>query len=255
MIARLSGPVAFLDIEATGTDRENDRIVEIAITRIEPDGSRTSKCTLINPEMEIPQSAIDIHGITNEAVEPAPKFKQIAKSLLAFIDGCDLAGFNSNVYDIPMLYYEFLRAGIEMPFEDRRFFDIGNLFKIQEPRTLSAAVQFYLGRDHDGAHGAQADVDATVEVFMAQLKMYPDLPKEKDDLALYTNYGNGIVDISGKFIKNPDGIVLFNFGPNTKGKPANSDPGFLQWMVNKGTFMPDTVRIAIQILDELAAEK
>ncbi len=251
MIGLFGRPVAFFDIEATGKDRENDRIVEICIIKIMPDGTRETKNRRINPEMPIPPGATETHGITDEMVAAEPTFTQIAKGLLQFIDGCDFAGYNSNNYDIPMLYYEFLRAGIEMPYKDRRFYDVGNLFKIQETRTLSAAVKFYLGREHEGAHGAEADVEATIQVFLAQLERYPDLPTDQDSLALYTNYGNGVVDISGKFVRNPDGVVLYNFGPKTKGNPVASDPSFLHWMISKGTFMPDTMAAAHELYEGL----
>lgn len=245
-------PIAFLDIESTGVDKQVDRIVELAIVKLTPNGvnnfTTIEKCILLNPEMHIPQSATDIHGISNEDVKDCPTFRQIAKSLNEFLIGCDLGGFNSNLFDIPLLNNEFQRAGIKFEYGDRRFVDVGNIFKIQNPRTLSAAVEKYLNREHKDAHGALADIKATVDVFIRQLETHEDLPKDIIELSLYCNYGKPILDLSGKFSTDSEGNVIFNFGPNF-GKKAEDHHDFLRWMLTKD-FPSDTMDLTYKLLNQ-----
>lgn len=243
----LSRPICFLDIESTGTDPENDRIVELATCKLNPDGTRESFSRRVNPWVPIPPEATEVHGITNEDVAGEPSFREIAPSLMTYLDSCDMAGFNSNSFDFPMLYAEFLRAGIDWDYRSLRFVDVGNLFKIRESRTLAAAVKFYLGYEHEGAHGAKADVEATVDVFLGQMSRYNDLPTDLMELDRVTNYGKGRLDLSGKFATNEAGQVVFNFGAH-KGEAAVTRPGYLDWMINKARFAPDTVAIARWIL-------
>lgn len=244
-------PIAFLDIESTGVDKQVDRIVELAVVKLTPNMEEgfvmTEKSILLNPEMLIPQSATDIHGISNEDVKDCPTFRQISKSLNEFLNGCDLGGFNSNLFDVPMLNNEFQRAGIKFEYGERRFVDVGNIFKIQNPRTLSAAVEKYLNREHKDAHGALADIKATVEVLFKQLESHEDVPKDIDELALYCNYGKPILDLSGKFSTDVEGNVIFTFGPNF-GKKVEDYPDFLRWMLTKD-FPSDTMDLAYKLLN------
>jgi DNA polymerase-3 subunit epsilon len=174
-------------------------------------------------------------------------FHHTAKGLFKLIDGCDIAGFSSNRYDVPMLYSEFLRAGIIWDYKSVRFIDAGNIFKIKEERTLTAALKFYCGKELEGAHGAAADVDATINVLFAQLDKYEDIPTDLDELQVYCNYGKRILDISGKFALNDKDEIIINFGQN-KGSRAIDEPGLMQWMINKD-FAPDTLDICHQILN------
>ena len=246
MKLQLTRPLIFLDIEATGIDRENDRIVELSVTKIMPDGTMETKTRRLNPEMPIPAGATEIHGIKDEDVANEKTFKEIAKSLLAYFEGCDIAGFGSNYFDVPMLYNEWLRAGIEWDYTKVNLIDAGNLFKIKEERTLSAAVKFYCNKDHEGAHGAEADTAATIDVFAAQMERYEDLPTTVEEMALVTNYGKKILDLSGKFSYNDAGEIIFNF--KYKGERAIDHMDFIDWMYYKANFPPDTRRVCAQLL-------
>lgn len=246
MKLNLTRPLAFFDLEATGVDRENDRIVEISICKLMPDGSKQVKTRRINPTIPIPAGATEVHGISDDGVKNEPKFELLAPGILKFLEDCDIAGFNSNAYDIPMLFNEFQRAGIYWDYTKFRKIDAGNIFKINEPRTLSAAVKFYCGRDMENAHSAEADILATVDVFMAQVEKYPDLPANLDELELFCNYGKPILDISGKFTTDDDGDIVFNFGAK-RGMKAKDELGLVQWMINKD-FPKDTLNICYNIL-------
>lgn len=242
-------PFIILDLETTGTNPREDLIVEICAIKVEEayKDDPVIKKAILNPGIEIPQSAIDCHGITNEMVKDAPRFKQIAKSLLEFMDGFDIVSYNGISFDIPMLYCEFLRAGLTWDYSKSNFIDVQNIFKRNEERTLSAAVKFYLGEDHEGAHGAEADCKATVRVLEAQLLRYPDLnEKNNAELALFSNYDKEILDISGCFAKNEAGQIILNFGKN-KGKVAKDQRPYLQWMLT-ADFPPDTRKIINQIM-------
>ncbi|TAN17210.1 MAG: 3'-5' exonuclease [Chitinophagaceae bacterium] len=244
---QLESPVCFLDLETTGTDIEHDRIVEFAICKLYPGGERQTECKRVNPWVPIPEAATAVHGITNEMVKDEPSFAEYAPAILKFISGCDLGGFNSNSFDFPMLYNEFIRAGIQWDYSNARFIDVGNLFKIKEPRTLGAAVKFYLGKELEDAHSAQKDIEATADVFLAQFSRYEDLPADLAELDMFTNYGKKRLDLSGKFTLNEKGDVIFNFGSH-KGEIA-ADERYLDWMVNKAKFSPDTTAIARRLLE------
>jgi DNA polymerase III subunit epsilon len=251
MKLQLTRPIAFFDIESTGIDRENDRIVEIAVSKLFPDGQAKTVSRRVNPTIPIPASASEVHGITDADVANEPTFKQLAKGLLELLFGCDIAGFNSNSFDVPMLFNEFQRAGHFWDYTKFNMIDVGNLFKIQEPRTLSAAVKFYCGRELEGAHGAAADIEATIDVFISQLTKYEDqegFPQTIEDLALYTNYGNKLADLSGKFVYNKEGVLLLNFGKH-KGNPAADHIDFLEWMISKD-FPADTYAFATGVIDD-----
>ncbi len=247
MKLKLERPLAFIDIEATGLNVETDRIVELSVCKLFPDGTREVKTRRFNPEMPIPAKSTEIHGITDDDVKDLPNFAYTAKGLFKLLDGCDIAGFASNLFDVPMLYFEFLRVGIEWDYTHFYMIDAGNIFKIQEARTLEAAVKFYTGKDHQNAHSAEADTLATVDVFLAQLERYEDLPNELGELALYSNYGNKILDISGKFTYDDKGDIVFNFGTH-RTKKVTDELGFVQWMTTKD-FAPDTLKICHEILN------
>lgn len=235
-------PICFFDLETTGTDKTKDRIIEIAIAMYDGKDIIDSFHMYINPGMPIPQSAIDVHGITNEKVKDSPFFKDVAADISTFIKDCDLGGYNSNGFDIPFLYIEMNRAGIVLNLNGVRFFDACNIFKRKEERTLSAALKFYTGQLHDTAHSAMDDVLATIDVFNAQLIRYDDL-KEKDleGLALYCNYDNPRCDLSGNFQIDANGDYVLTFGKH-KGQKAKNVKDYLLWMMGQD-FLPDTKAI------------
>lgn len=242
MKLQLDRPIAFLDIEATGLNISKDRIVEIAIIKVNPDGSESEFVSLVNPEMDIPQEVIDIHGITNDKVKDAPKFSQLAPQLIAFIAEADLAGYNSNKFDIPMLAEEFLRVGSSIDLSKKKFVDVQNIFHKMEQRTLTAAYQFYCKKDIHNAHSALADTKATWEVFQAQLEKYSEL---KSDVTFLADFSKGsqldLVDYAGRLAKNDLGEVVYNFGKH-KGKSVEEvgkiEPGYYGWFVSDSTDFP-----------------
>ncbi len=244
---KLDRPIAFFDIEATGISPRADRMVELCIRRIRPDRSEATLQYRINPQMPIPRDASAIHGITDDDVRECPVFPAIAQDVLDFLEGCDLGGFNILRYDIPMLTEEFLRAGKEFNIETRRILDVQRIFHRREPRDLSAALQFYCGDTHMDAHGAEADVLATIRVFQGQLDRYQDLPRSIDELDSYCNPQNpDWADRTGR-LKWEDGQILINFGKN-KGKSIRTliekDTGFINWLL-KSDFPADTREIII----------
>src|SRR5215216_2802103 len=179
---QLKKPLAFIDIEATGTNVSTDRIVEIAIVKTLPEGNRTVKRKIVNPQIPIPQVCIDMHGITNEMVKDAPVFKQIAQEIKQFLDGCDLACYNAYRLDIPLLLEEFLRAEVEFDMKSRKLIDVQKIFHQMEQRTLSAAYKFYCSKSLEGAHGAEMDAAATAEILVAQVQHYPQLGNTVDSI-------------------------------------------------------------------------
>ncbi|WP_026630074.1 3'-5' exonuclease [Dyadobacter alkalitolerans] len=251
MKIQLTRPIAFIDLETTGVDRQNDRIVEIAVCKYMPSGQYKTLCRKVNPTIPIPEGATAVHGISDADVANEPTFKKIAKGLLELLEGCDIAGFNSNSFDVPLLFNEFNRAGHFWDHSKFLMIDAGNLFKIQEPRTLSAAVKFYLGKDLEDAHSAQADIEATLDVLLAQLARYENLegfPQTIEELALYTNYGNKVADLSGKFVYDDKGELILNFGKH-RGNSAKNHIDFLEWML-RANFAADTYALVTQIIDE-----
>lgn len=255
MVLQLQRPVAFLDLETTGVNLSTDRIVEIAIVKILPDGSRQLKRKLINPEMAIPAEATAIHGITNEQVANEPTFKQVANELKQFLDQCDLAGYNSNRFDIPMLMEEFLRAGMEVDFTDRRMVDVQHIFYAMEPRTLTAAYKFYCGKDLAGAHSAEHDVNATIDVLLAQLERYTQLGTNVETI-LKTVGEEKVVDYARRMIFNEKGQEIFNFGKH-KGKLVadvfRQERQYYDWMM-QGDFPLHTKKKITEILNRTILE-
>lgn len=210
MKLQLTRPIAFIDLETTGVNISADRIVELAIVKVSPDGSKQVKRKLINPLMPIPASASEIHGITDEMVKDAPSFKQVANEIKQFIEQCDLGGYNSNRFDIPMLIEEFLRIGIEFSVEGKKLVDVQKVFHLMEQRTLGAAYKFYCHKTLEEAHSAEADATATWEVLEAQVERYPQIGNTVESIVKFTGEDD-IVDFARRFVKDK-GIEVFNFG-------------------------------------------
>ena len=233
----LTRPVAFIDLETTGVSLSTDRIVEIAIIKVLPDGERQVKRKLINPEMPIPKQTTDIHGITDEMVKDAPTFKQSGNEIKQFLENCDLGGYNSNRFDIPMLMEEFLRAGMDVDLSKRRMIDVQHIFYTMEPRTLTAAYKFYCQKELIDAHSAEADVQATIDVLIAQVDRYKHLGNSIDSI-LEVIGEEKIVDYARRFSFDEKGREVFNFG-KFKGRPVadvlKTEPQYYDWMM-KGDF-------------------
>lgn len=249
MKLKLDRPLAFIDIEASGLDTQLDKIIELSITKLFPNGERENRTWRFNPGIHIPEKSTEIHGIRDEDVANEKSFEFYAGDINFLLSDSDIAGFNSNRFDVPILYAELSRAGFDYDYISAHMLDVGNLFKIQEPRTLEAAVRFYLGREHEGSHGAKSDTDATLDVFLAQVEKYPDLPQTIEELSIYTNYGNRFLDLSGKFSFDESGDYIFTFG-KPKGEKVKNDMGFLNWILSKD-FTPDTLEMARKIRDEI----
>lgn len=235
MELNLKRPIVFFDLETTGVDVVKDRIVEICLLKIHPSGEEETHTWLVNPERNIPEEVIKVHGITNEAVADKPIFKDLAKRVYDLVKDSDLAGYNSNKFDIPVLAEEFLRAGIDFDMGKRVAVDVQNIFHRMEQRTLVAAYKFYCKQELVDAHSAEADVRATYEVLKAQLDRYPeDLENDINALSAFSNRQN-VADFAGFIAYNDDGIEFFTFG-KYKGKfvedVLNSDPGYFGWMQN-----------------------
>jgi DNA polymerase-3 subunit epsilon len=252
---QLKKPIAFIDLETTGINLGRDRIIEIAIVKMLTDGTRTIKRKLLNPEIPIPKASSDIHGITDEMVKDAPTFKQVAQELKQMLDGCDLAGYNSNRFDIPLLMEEFLRAQVDFDMRNRKLLDVQNVFHKMEPRTLGAAYKFYCNKNHDGAHGAEADASATLEILLAQIERYPDLGRSVDSILKLIGEDQ-IVDFARRFIFE-NGIEVFNFG-KYKGRPVTevlkSEPQYYDWMM-KGDFPQHTKQKLTEIYTRTIIKK
>jgi DNA polymerase III subunit epsilon len=234
---QLTRPIAFIDLETTGVSLSTDRIVEIAVIKLLPDGSRQVKRKLLNPQMPIPKVTSDIHGITDDMVKDAPTFKQAANEIKVFIEGCDLGGYNSNRFDVPILMEEFLRAGIEVDLSKRKMVDVQHIFYTMEPRTLTAAYKFFCEKELVDAHSAEADVSATIDVFLAQLKKYRNLGNTVESV-LATIGEEKIVDYARRFSFDDKGVEIFNFG-KYKGRSVaevlKAEPQYYDWMM-RGDF-------------------
>ena len=230
-------PLVVFDLETTGLDVSSDRIVEIAMLKINPDGSQENYEKRLNPEMKISEESSSIHGITNDMVANAPTFKEEVETIASFIGDADLVGYNSNKFDIPLLAEEFLRVGSDFDVAARNFIDVQNIFHKMEQRTLEAAYKFYCSKDLVNAHSANADVTATYEVLMAQLERYNDtLENTPEFLSEFSkNTKNEIIDFAGRLAKNKKGEAIYNFGKH-KGKTiaevADDEPGYYGWMLN-----------------------
>lgn len=249
MQLNLKNPIIFFDIESTGLNIAFDRIVEISMVKVFPDGSTDVKTRRINPTIPISKESYAIHGISDEDVKDCPTFKQIAKSLAAWMEGCDIAGYNSTKFDIPMLYEEFLRAGVDFDFRKRKLVDVQNIFHKMEQRTLVAAYKFYCQKDLTKAHSAEADTLATYEVLKAQLDRYPE--DLKNDIAFLADFStkSKFVDYAGRIVYNEHDVPVFNFGKH-KGRPVSevlaSEPSYYSWIMN-GDFSLDTKKVLTEI--------
>ena len=248
MKLNLSRPIIFFDLETTGTDIMRDRIVEISMIKVMPDGSDIQRTVRVNPGCPIPAEATAIHHTTDADVADKPAFREIAPALAESFAGCDIAGFNSNRFDIPLLAEEFARAGIDFDFSAARFVDVQTIFHKREQRTLSAAYRFYCSKELEEAHSANADTRATYEVLMAQLDHYGDLP---NDIALLAEYStqNRNVDLMGRLIYDDLHREVINFG-KYKGQLAadvlRRDPGYFSW-IQQGEFPSNTKRAFMAI--------
>ncbi len=243
-------PVAFFDIESTGVNVRTDRIIDLAIVKVHTDGRRESVTFRVNPEMPIPPGASAVHGIYDKDVKDCPTFKQVAAKVAQVFEGCDLGGYNVVRYDIPLLIEEFKRASLPFDVEDRRVLDAQRIFHRREPRDLSAALRFYCGEAHPGAHGALADVEATISVLEGQFARYEDLPKDVEALSAYCNPRDPTwADGTGK-LKWVAGELTINFGQKQGAKIRDlvaKDPGYLRWMIGKD-FPRDTTALVSDAL-------
>ena len=246
----LTNPIAVFDLETTGVNTSTDRIVEISIHKVFPNGKSETRTHRVNPGIPIPEKTTAIHGIATEDVANEPMFKDLAPNLYIFLSDCDLAGFNSNRFDVPLLVEEFHRAGYDFDVTNRNLVDVQNIFHKKEQRTLVAAYQFYCGKDLTNAHSAEADTLATYEILEAQLAKYTDLKRDPKSLNDFTRMHNA-VDLAGRFVKNDDDVTVFNFGKH-KGKPASevlkAEPSYYGWMMN-GDFSQNTKKVLKQIRD------
>jgi DNA polymerase-3 subunit epsilon len=241
----LTRPLVFFDLETTGTDIARDRIVQIAVLRLSPDGGEEVRTRLINPGIPIPATATAVHHITNEAVADKPKFREIAKGLAEVFHGADIAGFNSNRFDIPILVEEFGRCSIPFPEQDVKLVDVQVIYHRKEERTLAAAYKFYCSKNLEGAHDAEADVRATLEVFRQQLEKYDDIGTTLEELHRYSN-SDAIVDYARKLMRNENGEIVYAFGKN-RGKRVIDDPGYAEWMLG-GDFAESTKSVLRRLL-------
>lgn len=234
MELNLRKPIVFFDLETTGIDVVNDRIVEISLLKVFPDGKEETKTMRINPEMPIPPQSTEIHGISDEDVKNEPTFNTVAKEIAKYIEGCDLAGYNSNKFDIPLLAEEFLRVGVDFDMKKLRFIDVQVIFHKMEQRTLSAAYKFYCDKNLDNAHSAEADTKATYEILKAQIDRYNELSNEVEELSTFSSH-NKNADFAGRIVFNDKDQEVFNFG-KYKGQTVESvlekDQGYFSWMLN-----------------------
>ena len=255
MSLQLKRPLVFIDLETTGINLSTDRIMEIAIIKVMPDGSKCIKIKILNPQIPIPKSSSSIHGITDEKVKEAPTFKQVANELKQFIDDADFSGYNSNRFDIPLLIEEFLRAGITIDMTNRRMLDVQHIFHMMEKRTLGAAYKFYCEKELNDAHSAEADATATWEILEAQLTRYEHLGNSLDTILQFTGEEK-FVDFARRFIMQND-TEVFNFGKH-KGRPVSDvlrvEPQYYDWMM-KGDFPLHTKQKLTEILNRSLLRK
>ncbi|MCX4291921.1 MAG: exonuclease domain-containing protein [Odoribacter sp.] len=235
MNLNLANCIVFFDLETTGVNISKDRIVEISVLKVHPNGKEEQRTIRVNPEMPIPKEASEVHGIYDEDVKECPTFKEIAKELARFMEGCDLGGYNSNRFDVPLLAEEFLRVGVDFDMRKRKFVDVQTIFHKMEQRTLSAAYRFYCDKCLEDAHSAAADTTATYEVLKAQLERYGDKLENNIEFLSKFSTQNNTVDFAGFIVYNEKGEEVFNFGKN-KGVPVEKvlkeQPGYFSWIIN-----------------------
>jgi DNA polymerase III subunit epsilon len=242
MKLELIKPLAIFDLEATGLTIGKDRIVEIAILKVNPDGSKETYEKKINPEIPIPIEVSDIHGIYDVDVLSEPKLQDISNEIVSFLDNCDLAGYNCNKFDVPLLIEELDRVGVDFKIDDRKIIDVQNIFHKMEQRTLSAAMKFYCDKELENAHRAMADVEATFEILEAQLEKYPELEKNPSFLSEFATFGSKTLDFARRIGIDEKDNAVFNFG-KYKGTLVleifKKDKGYYNWIMN-GDFAKDT---------------
>ena len=234
MELQLKKPICFFDLETTGTNVAKDRIVEISILKVFPNGNKESKTWLVNPEMQIPEEVIAVHGITNEKVANEPTFKQLSKEIYRMIQDSDLAGFNSDRFDIPLLAEEMLRAEVDFDMKKMVSVDVQTIFHKMEKRTLGAAYKFYCDKDLEDAHSAEADTLATYEVLKSQLDRYPELENDMKKLSEFTTRRQSL-DFAGFIGLNKNKEPIFTFGKHkdkTVDEVMNTEPGYFGWILN-----------------------
>jgi DNA polymerase III subunit epsilon len=248
MDLNLKRPLVFFDLETTGISTSTDRIIELCLIKVYPDGKEETLNHRVNPGIPIPADSSAIHGIFDADVADKPSFKELAHELNRFLDNCDFAGFNSNRFDFPMLVEEFFRAEVEFEVENRKFIDVQRIFHVMEPRNLAAAYRFYCNMELENAHSAEADTRATLNVFKAQLKKYDQLEKDIDALHKVSGQSN-LVDLAGRIILNDKGQEVFNFGKH-KGKLVaevfKREPTYYDWMMN-GDFPRQTKQVITRL--------
>lgn len=248
MKLNLKRPLVILDLEATGLNIGSDRIVEIALLKVYPNGNRESKVFKLNPTIPIPLEASKIHGIYDKDVEDCPTFKDLSRDLNAFLGGCDLAGYNSNKYDVPLLIEEFTRCDVHFDITARKLIDVQNIFHKMEQRTLAAAYQFYCNKGLENAHSAESDANATYEVLLSQLDKYESLKNDVDYLSEFSCITKN-VDLAGRIVFNDKGEEVFNFG-KYKGRTVfeifSNEPSYYDWMM-KGDFATNTKTVITQL--------
>jgi DNA polymerase-3 subunit epsilon len=252
MKLKLDRPIAFFDLETTGIDPVKDRIVEISILKIFPNGNKESKTRRVNPEMDIPKQSSDIHGITFEDIKDEPTLLDLAAEIALFIKDTDLGGYNCNRFDIPLLVEEFLRIGVDLNIKDRKVIDVQVIFHKMELRTLGAAYKFYCGKELEGAHGAEADIKATYDVLLGQLDKYSNLKNDISFLDEYTTRSKN-ADYMGRIVFNEKNEECINFGKH-KGKTVKQvleqEPSYYKWMMN-GDFPRYTKQVLTSIKNKM----
>lgn len=248
MKLQLKRPLVVFDLETTGMNINKDRIVEISLLKVFPDGNEELRTYRVNPGIPIPAEVTEIHGITNADVKDKPQFKEIAGELNNYLKECDFGGFNSNKFDFPLMVEEFYRAGIEFDVEKRKFIDAQRIYHFKEPRNLKAAYRFYCEQELTNAHSAEADTLATWAVLKAQLEKYEDIPHDLDGLHRMSGQNN-LADLAGRFIIANDGEILFNFGKH-KGRKVKeilrAEPGYYKWMMD-GDFSMQTKNVLTRV--------
>ncbi|MBD5232502.1 MAG: 3'-5' exonuclease [Bacteroidales bacterium] len=255
MKLNLTRPIIFFDLETTGVNINYDRIVEISCVKVYPDGREVTWTKRLNPGMHIPEAASAVHHITDEDVKDAPHFADVAPMLMKTFEGCDIAGFNSNKFDIPVLMAEFGRVGMNFSLLGRNLVDVQTIYHRLEQRTLSAAYRFYCGKNLEDAHSALADTMATYEVLKAQLERYEETEEFGNDMAKLARFSvqGGNIDLAGRFSRSQQGDVIFNFGKYKGQKVADvlrREPGYYAWMM-QGDFPKDTKDVLTSVYVKL----
>ena len=248
MNVQLTRPLVVFDLETTGINTQKDRIIEISMLKVFPNGDEELRTYRVNPTIPIPKDSSAIHGIFDQDVADKPTFKQLAKEIEHFLELCDFAGFNSNKFDFPLLVEEFYRAEIDFEIDNRKFIDVQRVFHTMEPRNLSAAYKFYCDRNLENAHSAEADTIATWNILKAQIERYDNLPKDVKGLHEHSGQSRN-VDLAGRFVYDNNKVAVFNFGKH-RGKPIEwvleKEPSYYKWMMD-GDFPLQTKRVLTKI--------